>query len=76
MVTGRKNPLSKRLAELCMERKLSYYELSLEAGVPLTTLLHIADGSTKNPGIYTVMKICNALCVSLSEFVAGLEEEL
>ncbi len=25
------------------------------SGVPLTTIAHIADGSTKNPGIYTIM---------------------
>lgn len=75
MMTKKENVLGKRVAELCMKKRVSYYMLATHAGIPLTTLLHITDGTTRNPGIYTVMKICNALSVPLADFVTGLEEE-
>ncbi len=76
MMTKKENVLGKRVSELCMKKRVSYYMLATDAGIPLTTLLHITDGTTRNPGIYTVMKICNALAVPLADFVAGLEEEM
>ena len=60
--------LAKRINSLCKKKGMSYYTLSYRSTVPLTTLLHILDGSTKNPGIFTVIKICEALNVSLTEF--------
>lgn len=72
----KKNVLGRRIAQLCMKRHMSYYTLASDSEIPLTTLLHITNGTTKNPGIFTVMKICSALSVTLSEFTAGLEEEL
>ena len=57
-----------RIKQLCMEKGMSYYTLSYKSTIPLTTLLHITEGSTKNPGIYTIMKICDGLDVSLKEF--------
>lgn len=75
MMTKKENVLGKRVSELCMKKRVSYYMLATDAGIPLTTLLHITDGTTRNPGIYTVMKICNALSVPLADFVTGLEEE-
>ncbi len=73
--------LAKRIAFLCQEKNLSYYELSYKAAVPLTTLMHIMDGSTKNPGLFTISKICGGLEISLKEFFdtqefEGLEERL
>ncbi|MBQ8626357.1 MAG: helix-turn-helix transcriptional regulator, partial [Agathobacter sp.] len=47
---------------------MSYYTLSYRSTVPLTTLLHILDGSTKNPGILTIIKLCDGLGISLQEF--------
>ena len=60
--------LTKRIDELCMEKDISYYTLSYKSTVPLTTLLHIMDGSTKNPGIYTIMKICDGFGVDMKDF--------
>ena len=47
---------------------MSYYSLSYRSAVPLTTLMHIMDCSTRNPGIFTIMKICNGLNISVAEF--------
>ena len=60
--------LAKRINILCKKKGMSYYTLSYRSTVPLTTLLHILDGSTKNPGILTIIKLCDGLGISLQEF--------
>lgn len=61
------NRVAGKLAEACIQQKISYYELSRQSGVPLTTVMHIVNGTTKNPGIYTVVKLCTVLDISLDE---------
>lgn len=60
--------LINRINDLCKKQGISYYSLSYKSAVPLTTLLHIVDGSTKNPGIITIIKLCDGLGVSLKDF--------
>lgn len=60
--------LSKRIQELCKEKEMSYYILSYRASIPMTTLMHIIDCSTRNPGLFTISKICSGLDVTLHEF--------
>ena len=60
--------LPNRIKQLCKEKGLTYYGLSYKSTIPLTTLIHITDGSTKNPGIITIMKICDGLGITLKEF--------
>lgn len=60
--------VANRINELCKKYGMSYYSLSYRSAVPLTTLLHIVDGSTRNPGIITIVKICDGLGISLKEF--------
>ena len=50
MGTKMKNLIGKKLEGICSDRGWSSYMLSGASGVPLTTVLHIVDGSTKNPG--------------------------
>lgn len=64
----RKKILADRINELCKEQGISYYTLSYKSTVPLTTLLHIVDGSTQNPGIMTIIKICEGLNISVRDF--------
>lgn len=60
--------LVNRIQHLCKEKGMSYYSLSYRSTVPLTTIMHILDCSTKNPGIFTIAKICNGFGISLKEF--------
>lgn len=60
--------LIKRINDLCKEKGITYYTLSYKSSVPLTTLSHILSGESKNPGIFTITKICDGLDVSLKEF--------
>lgn len=64
----KKKVLANRINELCKEQRISYYTLSYKSTVPLTTLLHIVDGSTQNPGIMTIIKICEGLNISIKDF--------
>ena len=65
--------LIKRINELCKERNLTLYKLSYLSTVPMTTLIHIMDGTTANPGIFTIIKICEGLEISLVDFFATEE---
>lgn len=60
--------IAKRIKELCWQNNISYYYLSYKSAVPITTLMHIINCTTKNPGIFTIMKICNGFGISLIEF--------
>ena len=65
--------LANRIKNLCHEKNLSYYTLSYKSAVPITTLMHIIDCSTKNPGIFTIMKICNGFGITLIDFFSTEE---
>ena len=64
-----------RIDQLCNEKDMTYYNLSYKATIPLTTLIHIMDGSTKNPGVFTIMKICDGLGITMKEFFDTAEFE-
>ena len=65
--------LVERINNLCKEKRMTYYALSYASAVPMTTLMHIVDCSTKNPGIFTIIKICNGLDVTIQEFFDSKE---
>ena len=60
--------LAGRITCLCQQRGISYYTLSYRSAVPITTIMHIIDGSTKNPGVFTIIKICNGLNITVKDF--------
>ena len=60
--------LVERINNLCKEKRLSYYMLSYRSTVPLTTLMHIVDKSTANPGIITICKLCDGFGITVKEF--------
>lgn len=60
--------LTERINLLCKREGISYYKLSAKSGVPLSTLMHIMDGTVKNPGVFTVVKLCDAFGVTPAEF--------
>ena len=75
------NKLTKRIQLLCQKQGISYYTLSYRSTVPMTTLMHIIDGSTKNPGLFTIIKICNGFNMTVKDFFdaeefIGIEDEV
>lgn len=67
--------LVERINNLCKEKRLSYYALSYQSTVPLTTLMHIVDKSTINPGIITISKICDGFGITMKDFFDSPEFE-
>lgn len=67
--------LINRIKQLCKEKGISYYKLSYRATIPMTTLMHIMEGNTQNPGIFTIMKICDGLGISMKDFFDSKEFE-
>ncbi len=59
---------AQRIKDLCEEKGMTMYRLCALSGVPHTTLISIMNGSSKNPGIATIKKLCNALGITLAEF--------
>lgn len=60
--------LINKINQLCDEKKYDYITLSRKSGVPLSTLLNIVKGNSKNPGIFTILKICEGFEMSIEEF--------
>lgn len=60
--------LSRRLRELCKEKEMSYYILAYKSTVPITTIMNIVNCVTKNPGVFTVIKLCDGLGITIREF--------
>lgn len=72
-ITKEQEVLINRIMQLCREKRMTYYKLSYESTVPLSTVANILSGKTTNPGIFTIMKICDGLDISLDVFF-GTEE--
>ena len=49
--------LPELIKNLCDEKEMSYYNLASASGVPITTIMNIVHGITKNPGIFTILKL-------------------
>lgn len=60
--------IAKRIVNLCKEKGMSYYKLSYCSAVPMTTLMHIINCRTQNPGVLTLSKICSGLNISIKDF--------
>ena len=60
--------LINRINELCKNEGYSYYMLADKSGVPLSTLMHLMDGTVKNPRIFTIIRICNGFGITMAEF--------
>ena len=41
--------LSERIKYYCRKKRITYYALAYRSTVPLTTLMHIVNCTTKNP---------------------------
>lgn len=61
--------LINRINELCKERGFSYYTLSYKSSVPLSTLMHIMEGSVKSPGLFTIIRLCGGFGITLGELL-------
>lgn len=68
--------LVERINNLCKEKRMTYYALSYKSAVPMTTLMHIVDKSTVNPGVLTIGKLCEGFGITLKDFFDSPEFEM
>ena len=62
-----------RITELCEQKGMTLNELANQAGITPTTVYSIFNLKSKNPGIVTLKKICDALEITLGAFFSTKE---
>lgn len=62
------NAISKRILNLCSENNITVNKLCTLAGITQSTVNSILKGESKNPGIYTLKKLCDALDITIQDF--------
>ena len=60
-----------RIEQLCIERKMTKYDLSMSSGVPQSTLTSIKKKRSGSPKISTLYAICEGFNMSLEEFFSS-----
>lgn len=58
-----------RIRYFCDKKGISINKLAEISNVKQSTLDHIMQGVTKNPGIQTLHKVANALNMTIAEFL-------
>lgn len=76
-----KQAVAERIRQLCKERGLTVNALANLAGVSPTTVYSMLNRKSKNPGIVSIQKLCDGLCISVRAFFdsplfEGLEQEI
>ena len=57
-----------RILKLAEKKKISLHQLSLNAGIPYSTLNSFMNGKCKSPNLTTILHICEGLGIELNEF--------
>ena len=57
-----------RILQLCEQKRLTIYKLSMESAVAPSSIKNILYGKSKNPGIVTIKMLCDGFGISLNEF--------
>lgn len=70
-----------RILELCEEKKMTIYKLSVESAVAPSSIKNILYGKSRNPGIVTLKMLCDGFGITLNEFFdtedfQALEQEI
>lgn len=65
--------INKKIQELCYQRHWTIYTLSLESGIPQTTLQSMFNRGSA-PKVDTLQVICSAFGITLSQFFNESED--
>lgn len=58
----------KRILDLCEEKRITINGLARLSALPPSTLKNIINGTSQNPGVVTLKKICDGLEISMIDF--------
>ena len=61
--------VAKRTDEFLYERNITLYRLAKDACLPIATLQNLYRGHTKSPTLTVILKVCDALEISVEEFL-------
>ena len=64
-----------RILQLCEEKQITIYKLSIESAVAPSSIKNILYGKSKNPGIVTIKMLCDGFGITLNEFFNTTEFE-
>ena len=59
--------VANRITTLCTEHNVNINELAKRSKVLPSTIKNILNGSSQNPGIVTIKKLCDGLGIELAE---------
>jgi len=62
--------VSKRILDLCNQRGITVNRLATLSGLTQSTVDSIVRGKSRNPSLRTMKRICDALGVTLDEFLS------
>ena len=65
---GAYEAVKNRILQLCEEKKMTIYKLSIESAVAQSSIKNILYGKSKNPGIVTIKMLCDGFGITLTEF--------
>lgn len=57
-----------RILQLCEEKNMTIYKLSIESAVAPSSIKNILYGKSKNPGIVTLKMLCDGFGITLADF--------
>ncbi len=61
--------VSKRITELCKQRRMSQYALSLKSGVPQSTLSTIINCTFPSVKLRIIYEVCEGFEIAIGEFI-------
>ena len=60
--------ISHRILFLCKQNNISINKLTILSGQTQSTVQSLISGKSRNPKMLTIVRICDSLKISLSEF--------
>ena len=57
-----------RLINLCKKQNITLHQLSIQAGIPYSTLSSFLNNRCKNPKLSTLLHLCEGLDIELKDF--------
>lgn len=57
-----------RILQLCDEKNMTIYKLSIESAVAQSSIKNILYGKSKNPGVVTIKMLCDGFGITLNDF--------
>ena len=68
MIMDLQQAVKYRILNLCNERQITLNKLATLSGMPQSTLNSLIDGTSKNPTLLTILRICLGLNIELKDF--------